>query len=112
MKPGQHDQIHLRLPQGRHISLLGVFLQLGAEFSRRDEAGGELALPGVLQNSRALDVAQHDADLRRHATGRNRFGHGHEVRALAGTEHAQSKWFQFAHAAAVGLVVAFPNPMA
>jgi hypothetical protein len=47
----------------------------------------------VRQNSRVLDIAQDDANLRRNFPGVHGVGDGGKVGAFAGAEDAQSKWF-------------------
>jgi len=75
----QDDQIHLGFLQRRHVRALGFFIQFGAEFPGRDKAGGQTASAGVLQDSRAFDVAQHDRHFRRNFACGDGVGDGDEV---------------------------------
>ena len=48
---GQHDQIHFRRLQSVHKCALRLLVQLGAEFSRRDELRRDFPFARVGQNS-------------------------------------------------------------
>ena len=58
---GEHDQIHFRRLQRADKCALGVLVQFGAEFSRRNELRRKVSFARVRQNSRVLDIAQNDA---------------------------------------------------
>ena len=92
----QHNQIHLHHLQRLHKCAFGVLVQLRAEISRRNEMCGNFPLARPGQNSRAFDVAQDDADLRRNFSRGAGNGNRDKVRAFAGTQHAQSEFI--AHA--------------
>ena len=89
---GEHDQIHLRRLQRGDVIALGILIQLGAEFSGRDELRRNFPPARVRENSSAFDIAQDDAGFRWNFSRRDGGGDGGEVRAFAGAEHAQSKW--------------------
>lgn len=89
---GEDDQIHLGRLQLFHESALGVLVQFGAEFSRRDEAGGKIAFAGVGQNSRGFDIAEDDGGGRWNFPRRDGIGDGDKVGTFAGTENADAKW--------------------
>jgi hypothetical protein len=44
------------------------------------------------QDSRRLDITQHNGDFRRDFAGGNGTRNGHEIGAFAGTEHADAQW--------------------
>jgi len=91
-EPGEDDQIHLGRLQLVHEGALGVLVQLGAEFSRGDEAGGKIAFAGVDQNPRGFDIAQDDGGGRRDFPRGDGIGDGDKVGTFAGTENADAKW--------------------
>jgi len=96
-KSGEHNQIHLRPLQGRDKRALRFFVQLGAEFSRRDELRGEFSRAGVFQNPRAFDIAQYNADFCGNASCRNRIGNRDEIGPFARAEHTEAEFFGFSH---------------
>ena len=95
---GEHDKIHFRILQSGDESTLGIFIQLGAEFSRRDELGRQLAFARVGEKAGVLDIAKHKRDLRRNLSFGDGVGDGHEIGAFAGTENADAKCVTAAHA--------------
>src|SRR5581483_11698537 len=90
-KTGEHNQIHFRILQRFDKCALGVFVQLGAKFSRRNELRGQIAFARVRENSRIFHVAQNDGDLRGNFSRSYGVGNRDKVRAFAGTEHANSE---------------------
>jgi hypothetical protein len=74
------------------VIALGLLVQLSAEFPRRNELRRYFLVARVRQNPRALDIAQHDANLRRNFPGVYGVGDRGKVRAFAGAENAESKW--------------------
>ena len=76
---GEHDQIHFGCLQRDDKCTLGLLVQLGAEFSRRDELRRNFPFARVRQNSRALDIAQHDGDFRRNFSRSDSIGNRGKV---------------------------------
>lgn len=76
---GQHDQIYLGRLQGGHKRALGLFIQLGAEFARRNELGRESPLTCQRQNARAFHVARHERDVCGNFPGGDGVSDGGEV---------------------------------
>src|SRR4029079_13635486 len=72
-------------------------IQLGAEFSRRDELRRKLSLAGVRQNSRVLHIAQNECKFRPDLPCRDGVGNCDKVRTLARAEHADAEWFIQSH---------------
>ena len=87
-EPGQGNQLDFGAPQGLDAGPLGLFVQFGAEFARRDESGGDIAFPRPLENAGLGHVAQDQDHLGREAARRAGPGNGQEIRAFAGTQHA------------------------
>ena len=89
---GECHQINLRLLQGTHERALRLLVQFGAEFPRRNKSGRDRSFARMSQNSRAIDIAQNQCDVRRDLFRRTRLGQGDKIRAFAGAENADSKW--------------------
>ena len=87
----ESDVIDTGFAEGGNVALFGFFVEFGAEFSRRDEFRGQPPFARVLKNARALDVADHQRDFRRHLAARDGLGNGGKVRSFAGTEHAETE---------------------
>ena len=87
-EPGQGHQIDLGGPQGLDVRPLRLFVQFGAEFARRDKSRGDVAFPRPLENAGLGHVAQDQGHLGREPARRAGLGNGQEIRAFAGTQHA------------------------
>ena len=88
---GKHHQIHLRVLQRGHERAFGIILELGAEFSRRDELRGQFPLACVRQDPRRLDIAQDDGNFRGNFPRGHCVRNGDKIGAFAGTQDADAK---------------------
>lgn len=87
---GEDDEVGADALQFSNEAHFRIFIEFGAEFSRRDESGGKTVGPGEVQNARALNVADHLNDLHRPPGFSAIFCERIEVCSTAGAEDNQA----------------------
>jgi hypothetical protein len=97
-KTGKGHKVHAREFQSLDKRALRGFVQLRAEFARRDVSGRELALPCPCENSGVGNIRKHHCDLSWDGARRAGVGNGYKIRARAGAQHSNPKCLVARHA--------------
>ena len=87
---GEDDEVDLGVLENGDEALLGFFIELGAEFSGRDEDGFEAVALREGENAGSLDVTGDDDDFHGGTGARAVPREGIEVRSFAGAEDSES----------------------
>jgi hypothetical protein len=101
---GEDDEIYLCVLEDGDEALLGFFIELGAEFSGRDEYGFEVVALREGEDAGVLDIAGDDDDFHGGAGARAVPREGIEVRSFAGAEDSESSFPHQRHGLCVARV--------